>query len=769
MHAAFSSGKRAMGFPTNEKKIAAIRKFVSGTQEEIPISDEILDQAEDFMFDKVVRRLDRSTIARHMKPHISYSSSSCLEENYASGGRICWCAKRLAAFSEDTLWYIQNEDLYGPSGKLLIRKDDPLIFLDDIKTRYNLMGEPIALSYALSGGTARVIWGDEAILLELSVWLAHLEPTIPFSVHPHSYWIECDGESGFPLTRERPYFTTDPAVPLTMRLDTVDDDGAKARVLGLSSAMLVHLGHLLRTVLTAIMKADPTIPTMSSKGKKIRNLLEPRGTLDSKDLTAATDTTSFTLSRRLAMGAVKGLRHLNLIPSWLDENIFALVDLLIRPQIILEPIWSRNDFPGKFPFITKRSIPMGMPHSWPLLNFDQQFQLERAIRTCGLNTRSIDRTFCGDDSATSGGTRELSETVRRCLEEVGYVLSKGTDIVSESVVQYTEQIWVIVGGRWKEISPPMVKSLCPKAPSTRLPQMRHLAVMTTGSSRGPASSTTLSFASFPLSTPEWMRDLKKASTLFVLNSNWDLIVRAKKLGLPIYFPKEFGGMGFTHPSLNSLSHVPTLFLRGASIILRDDRSIDFVKSLRTLGSFWTLPVNKSMAEVQAYDLTSSWIESVFTPNRKATTMLDLTTTCFPDQFAPSSHVDVEQIAEILGIPCSLGDWDAYDSVKVALREITGSPWFPITEAIDHVEHMFSRDLMFLNKQKPEVPQLSEVSRRIIKFYQKINRDDPYSYDYRKLRKEDAGVLMSRYRWNRNRFLVYGGIEALRTLNSRYKD
>jgi len=768
-HSCFSSGKRAMGFPTMEKKIAAIRKFCSRVQTPVNIPESVLDEAEGFMYHKVTRTLERSDLLRHMHPHVSYSSSSCLEKSFAAGGRIAWCAEQLQTFSSEVVWFIQNQDLYGPSGKLLIRRDDPLIFAGENKARYDLMGNEINNCYSLSGSTARVVLGDHKILLELSIWAVHLDPSVPFSVHPHTHWIHAYDEAGFPFAGERPYYSVEPDIPLTTRIDTVDDDGAKARVIGISSAPLIHLGHLVRTVLTAVMKADATIPTMSSKGKKISKLLRPRGVFDSKDLTAATDTTSFELARRLAMGAVKGLRKLNVIPAWLDENILVLVDLFLRPQTVLEPSWAQGRFPGIFPFVTKRSIPMGMPHSWPCLNFDQQFQLERAIRICHLDTRSIDRTFCGDDSATSGGTEELSLVVRDCLREVGYSLSVGTDIISDSVVQYTEQIWVVVKGSWREISPPMVKSLCPKEPPTRLPQLRHRSMMTTGSSRGPASSTTMSFASLPLSEPSWVEKVKRASALFVINSNWELIRHARSLGLPVYFPKEFGGMGFSHPAGNSLAHVPTLFLRGAAIILKDDRSIGFIKSIRTLGSFWTLPVEPSAAEAQAFALATSWIDSVFEENRKATSLVDLEESCSPDQWAPMSYVDVEQIGDVLGVPCPLGDWEAYDSVKKRLREITGFPWFPISEAIDHVERSFAEGLMFLEKQKPELPQLGYVAKRVFKYYRKITSEDPHQYDFKRLRKEDATILMERYRWHKNRFLVYGGIELLRTLKSKFQD
>jgi len=760
-HWAFSLGKRAKGFPTQKKRINSLLKFKSRTLVKSDPPDQKLTAALEFGREYVMR-FPAKKVRANMDIHISDSTSACWERSRQRGGRHKQHYDRIRKFRELGFCFEDGvESVFCPSGKPL---DIDPVFYKEFDGVYYLQGSVLCQ-----------VWPNSRLLLELAFSDCLSDPDIPMGCETEIYSESSYEDLSFYFYKERPkYVALSYPESLPSRMDSVDDDGGKARVIGITKSHLIDLEHVYRTCFTAVLKCDRTIPTLGWGGKDPTRTLGPDPPFDSADLTAATDNSSIPEVRNLALGSVLGMKELGVIPEWLGDNLETIIKVSMRPTRAHAPPWWRKRGPlaDTFPFTTERSVPMGQSHSWVLLCLGQKFHRHYGSRG---KTKFYRETICGDDSSASGGTLESYLAFRESLVESGYEISKGTDIISNLCVQYTENLYVRMvtpEGRayLRKVKYPPVKSLLSKVPPTRAPQIRGTREKSFNSSRGSAAASATAWVSLPLSEAGYAEKVQKASRILSLYANARMVVRSKELDIPTYLPREFGGMGFIHPDTNNLSHTGSFFLKGLSSLLSDNRNINYILNFRTLGSIWTYSAKDPSAE-ETKRLYDSWVGSVFTSKRKITHEADLNRSMDASIWERPSWIDVDQFYEYtFGVRIEKGDWESYDKLKDHLKEVTGLPWYPIKEVLDHVETHFRMDVLFSFDPVPaadQVPSLGSVSQKIHRFYRDLLAKQPPPPTWRELRGKSISDLIDTLHWRQNLVLVAGYLPLLEKFKSRW--
>jgi hypothetical protein len=757
-HWAFSLGKRARGFPTQNERIKSLLKFKKRT---LTPSPEGLEVKEPYLFAKeYVKGFNPNRVRNAMNIHISDSTAACLEYPRLKGGRHQFhkdCVDKMC--QSYAVFRTTDEPLYLPSGKEL--KIDP-IFLKEFD------GETI-----LNGSILVQQLGNSGMMIEFAFSYCRSDPDIPFRCTTEPYAV-FDGEDEiFAIYTEKPqYECTDPTflVPNESRMDTVDDDGGKARVIGVTKACLIDLQHIFRTAITALLNCDYSVPSLSDEGlgKTADRLLLPDPPFDSADLTAATDNSPIEEVRALGLGAVEQMEESGMVPQWLIGNLKPILECSLRPTLVQGPVWWPKNRKGDFPFTTKRSVPMGQAHSWVLLCLGQLYHRKRTSSGQKLERKVI----CGDDSCSSGGTIESYLGFRDSLRSSGYEISNGTDVISNLCIQYTEKLTVLIesGERrfLRNVRYPPVKSLLSKVPPTRAPQVRGSREKTTISTRGAAAQSATLWLNLPFSIEGYAERVRHAATVLSLFANHALIKKAKKYDIPLWLPREFGGLGFPHPDGKPLSHVRPFFLKGLSSLLSDNRNLDYILNFRTLGSHWHTPV-RSIASQETRRLTDSWVGSVFTMGRKITQLPDLQASTDLSLWERPVWLDVQQFYELVfNEPLEKNNWDQYDRLKNYLFESTGLKWVPIKQVLDHIEATFRNEHLFMDatKKEPDVPSFGRVSKRVHQFYKSIIRKQP-NPNWRSYRSKTTEDLLNVLHWRQNLVLVCANLPGLEKLKSKY--
>lgn len=785
---AFSLGKRAMGFPLFESKIQSVLKFRKRTMELKEPPDIVHQQARNFAKD-YVKSFPKERIRKNLDIHISDSSSATLEYSRSKKGRIRYGSEAMREFRETKYIFpksreeIEDVVFYSSSGQEFKITSEALLYCEE-KVGWE--------DYCLLGGDAIfIVLGRNRLMIDHSFAKCSEDEEI-------SFYIEGDplptfyGDSPIRFFEEPPSFITDGLNSLEIRVDAVDDDGAKARIIGVSKGCLINLGHILRRIYTAILECDRQIPTMGWKGKGPERVLGPDPPFDSTDLTAATDNTPILEAKSLSDGLIDGLLESEILPDWIQRCIRPISDLLLRNSKVLPPKWfpKKLKLPGVeeeirmkdlFPFFTKRSVQMGQPHSWCLLclynHFHRARSLSKDLTSDHLvveRPRFFRQIICGDDSGASGGTVESYLRFRESLIGSGYEISNGTDIISNTSLQYTEKLYIVESGedrrRLREVKYPFPKSLVSKTPPTRGPQRTKQNQKTTFTARGKSSTSAIRGISLPYSEPEYAKKVEKAALIYCLYSNQELIQKAKELDIPPYLPQEFGGLGFTHPTKKGLRHTRPFFLKGISSLLQENRNLDYILSFRSLGSVWTYNPGDAVA-AETKRLFDSWVSSVFSMDRKATCiehLLPLSTRDIPI-WGEVSWVDMVQISKVLDLPLEMNNWDHYDQIKVRLFEITKFKWFPFKEVMDHVESHFRSSVLSyaeITNSFEEVPKLSKISREIHKFYKgQMNKIPPRNSD--EYRDKTMTEILDILHWRQNLVLVSSRVTYLENFRSRW--
>jgi hypothetical protein len=764
-HWAFSLGKRAMGFPTQSKRVSSIKKFWKRTRQLRDPPEEVLQEAREFGY-QYGYQFPAVRIKMNLFVHISHSKSSCMEVSKLKGGRLRFGQLRLEEFDECYWMVPKGRTIFGPSGEVLIdilNEEAILMCLKDAGDEWVVLGPQV-----------RFLLGDQRILRELAFAECSSNDEIPFDLvtTPIASY-DCDSFE-FHLFDESPRYVAPEAdeAEVQMRLDAVDDDGAKARIIGISNGALVNLLHILRTLITSVIKCDREVPTMGGKSRRPDRTLSSEGLFDSADLTAATDCSSIREVSCLLEGLCSALIERELVPKWLEGNLLTLCSLAMRPQEVHAPKWW-NDEPI-FPFSTLRSVPMGQPHSWVLLCLGQLFHRKRTremVKSTLPDIRKWKLTVCGDDTCSSGNSRESCFMFRISLRNSGYELSSGTDIISELAAQYTEQLYVkdIGGtGNLRQVLFPFVKTLTFKSPPGRLPQKRGRAEKTSHTSRGTAMTLSTNSISLPFSTEDFVELVRKVSRLYSLYSNHLILDRARNLDLPPYIPVEFGGLGFSHPTDRGFAHTRPFYLKGIWSLLSENRNIDYILNFRTLGSVWVYsPKDETVVETNR--LMDHWIQSVFADHRKVRGEHDLELASDPFDGNRPVWVDVQEASQIFDIPLEVGDWKSYDKLKESLGLSTKVQWFPIKEVLDHVEAGFRNEVLFRTDQgnQVEIPSLPSISKRIHSFYKKRMESYPPTSRWRTLKDRTVSETLDILHWRQNLVLVSGSLPRLENFSSRW--
>jgi hypothetical protein len=762
-HWAFSMGKCAMGFPTHEKKVASLKKFKATTAELITPPKEVLIEAEAFAYAYTIG-FPRGKIAYNMDIHISDSTSSCWEKSNGKGGRHSYFHELLVEFFRKEVFRISNpEDAFCPSGRKLLPLEMSEFYF-----------EPTDQGVLVSGEVLALLWGNSRLLLELSFCMSLDDAEVPLGCLTDPAW------SGrilpFHFYREKPeYVSLSEPSSIVSRMDAVDDKAAKARVIGVTKGHLINLGHLLRRATTAVLKCDRTIPTMGWPGKGPDRVLGPDPPFDSADITAATDSTDISEATALQKGVVRALIDLELLPEWFQDVAMTLVEVIMRPTRATAPAWWVDDKDGAdvFPFVTQRSVPMGQPHSWNLLSLGQKFHRYRARPLVPL--RHLKEIICGDDTAASGGDLETYKRFRSSLEQSGYKLSPGTDVISNLCIQYTERMFVFRESEQRkyltEVKYPPVSSLLDKNPYSRLPQCRSANQHSAKSSRGPASTKATLWVSLPFSVKGYAQKVVKASRVLAMYSNHGIAGKAKNLDIPVYLPQEFGGLGFTHPDGKSLSHLRPFFMKGLASLLSDNRNLNYLLNFRSLGSSWFFNQDDQRS-VDVKNLVDHWVTQVFDKKRQITCYGDLMLSMDSSIWERPCWVDITQFCEeALGAPLKKCDWESYDAVKGILKDLSGIGFFPIKEVLDSVEGHFRADQLFVGPDPggaaDESPSLALVSKRVHKFYKKLLNKQPPPPKWKDYSSKNIEELLDDLHWRQNLILVAGHLPLLEKFRSKW--
>jgi hypothetical protein len=281
-----------MGFPTTTGKVKSLRKFKTRTSESVHLSDEHLLEAYCFGKSEVIRlcQRNRGKILSNRNVHTTDSFSSCWERTRQGNGRHGLHFDRVQLLRE-AMFVILKGDAYLPFGKLL-----------DLDRFEVFMKDDMSGNWILPGSVLVSVMSSSELILEIAFADCNSDPEIPLSTStPRVYddWNEID----FPFFQERPiYKAQDEPSSIISRMDSVDDDGAKSRVIGVTKGHLIDLEHVLRTLGLCVLKSDRDIPTIGWNNKTPDRTLGPDPPFDSADLTAATDTTSIEEALNLQLG-----------------------------------------------------------------------------------------------------------------------------------------------------------------------------------------------------------------------------------------------------------------------------------------------------------------------------------------------------------------------------------------------------------------------------------------------------------------------------------
>jgi len=747
-----------MGYPTPSKKVSTCVKFGKNVTANPKIPDSLISEAHRFAYERV----------RELKGfcndlHASWSSAACLEKSNGAGGRIAYGAEIIANLSIGIFSLDSSvEQWYGPTGRPSISRDLLQVYFSDKGGVFN-------------GSTNDLISliGESEVLVNFSF---HNEASRSDAV------FEITGGEGVQIDDDFTLYVDPPRIRAkkvgfpSMRLDAVDDDGAKARVVGVMRFGWITVCHLLRRSLVGYLERDPQVPSMNAllRSKDVPKLIGSEPPFDGTDMQTATDDSVIELNRSLAKGAVAAMRFSE---DWMARLAASLPDIVVRPYWVMKPTWwPKGERSMTFPFLATVGIPMGMPTSWTLLNLENEFAMHRA----GGIGKDL---FCGDDHTSCGHPVKKLLLYRENLREQNHKMSQGTDVISERCLTYTENLWVIdEAGKLRKVSAPRIKSLVSKNPPTRSVKFRQVDMLTTVSSRGGAASMTMSQCCLPFSEPSHFKLVLKSANLFSLSANAQGIRMMKDAGIPIYLPRELGGAGFPHPSGFPLRHVPPRILQAVAHLLRNDRSAEAMRSSWTVTRVWNVPTEGASKE--AFEYAKALLESALRDERKMRRLEPIT-----ESFAGKIWCDVETVSvnqvhfqwdwfsetkftPIFGRSVEKGDWDSYDHVKALLKASTGYQWIPMATAMENLMAEETQKLLFrCPETKSDPPSIFTVGRRISRIFKALHDDmenrNFRKYDLSRLREKSVADLSDLMKWKKNMVLLSRSWDPIRSIRSKW--
>jgi hypothetical protein len=573
---------------------------------------------------------------------------------------------------------------------------------------------------------------------------------------------------------------------LQTRLEVVDDSGFKGRVISVFPWFATYLGHLARTLIKSVMKGDRIgiIPTLVFKGYK--NILSFKPPFYSLDLSSATDRAKSKRYERFAHHFGQEAMKRNDGDDWI-RRIFPVCNQIFYQNISVLPPGDpalgnamEKDLIDQFPYSPSRYAPMGCPPNWLLLCLDLMFMYWQACRDVGRPWKiGKDRcaVFCGDDAGLSNMPPDLFQAFRKRVIDSGHKPSPGTDVYSDTVLQYVERIWFWdpVLGQLVETTMPAPSCLLKARTVPRLPGRKRLNLVTV---RGEAASNALQHLETRNGT-KWNKRIHRVACLLHAYNNHATRKYLKERGIPLYLPRVLGGYGAPHHSGHPLAHVPPYYFRCIRVLLRSDTSIEHMRTLCSLARTWTFnPANE--CQVEARRLTDLWLDSVLIPEREFTTweefeFLDRT----KYENCPKGEpcwVNVEAFSmREFGQSPKTNDWKAYDLVKDYFKE-KGIPLVPLQSAIDHVFKKNLLECLWFYKSSAssfkDEPSISDVVHATNKAYSSLHEkfmklNLPMEDGDQALAKLTTGELVSRLSWRMNQFLIFKSREALKDYSGKW--
>jgi hypothetical protein len=308
----------------------------------------------------------------------------------------------------------------------------------------------------------------------------------------------------------------------------------------------------------------------------------------SLDLSQATDTFDRRLCKELVSGLIESIAT---VEPMAYKTCCFLEQVAVPDWLITFREWRAMGLDKDFELQSVRGIMMGTPISWLVLNLYNKFCREVALTAFRLDiswrecvaTRPIlpsnipFTVFCGDDCATRGPEPELNIFVD-ILETSGAVPSPGVNSISTEFATFTELFFIAEGIDFKLIPVPKLKCFAPKMFASRLPREKEIPAEWT---RGTASSSQISYCS----TDEYFKTKVPILRRLPFIHNRRFVDLCRKLGLPVYLGREFGGLGYYHrPGRND----PPKLLRAVAILTKHDQSLGTYLDLRSLGSVWDI-------------------------------------------------------------------------------------------------------------------------------------------------------------------------------------
>lgn len=605
----FYSIKGSLPTPSKEKISSSLRKHRETLSSGGETPRYLLDAAGRFMEGYKERFPPDESKAK-----ITINSSSILESSRSKGGRMSWLRSRINSFEDN--WILSTLPKTGPIFDALgryISSGLPDCF-EDLFAEVLQITEEDFMNDSSKVNVKRAVYGllDEAAERGWIPW-----PTGGWPIYPDA---ELNARE-----RRRLYsslYITPPLIDIEgfkpavypTRASVVEEQGDKARVITILPGILATLLHIPRTYSYSSLGKDPLVGTISGEGtlfsfmKRANKYFKEHPEYDltdkillSLDLTRATDTFHMDYTKALSEGFFKG-----------SPKLIRMLSLLVSSPFSVE-------YPSEegIPLLERanRAIPMGNPPSWFILcSFNRSFwAMSKFLESCtshfhggaSRDRRILKRIFkdgelsewaqselkrfpvkvswdepltslCGDDLiAICTTTRAL--IFEELVKMAGAIISPGVHFRSESFGIYTKQFCHLdkVKREIHFVDILRVRSL--SSPDSRLPGKKEVPLSWT---RGTAASR----------ETEWWTGSEEKDSIYRSSCSYlfwkyhEFIKRSRCLGLEIFLPQSFGGLGYPHWKREV--RLQGLTKRMLSILLKNDLSLKHLMWSTHLGSVW---------------------------------------------------------------------------------------------------------------------------------------------------------------------------------------
>jgi hypothetical protein len=325
---------------------------------------------------------------------------------------------------------------------------------------------------------------------------------------------------------------------------------------------------------------------------------------------------------------------------------------------------------------------------------------------------------CGDDQISLSGVLEAL-IFENLLPLSGAIISPGVHFRSRSFGIYTKQFCRINRSDRSVSFVDILRIRSLTTPDSRLPGKKEIPPSW---SRGSAAAKELSWW---YTSEGHGKRIYRSSCLFLHWTYHEFLRYCHILGIEIFLPQSFGGLGYPHPE-GKAKIFSGKTKRMLSIILRNDLSISHLLSSTHLGSIWT---GEASGELGRYveKATKEFLEGLET-------------------------------SDIRNFESNLPEYPDFRSLRALADQVTLNTgmWKPLQDVVKEVSgklydvKSFSLRGGSINK----VPSLASNARRFKAIRDEILSGDPYKY--KPLKIESFRELESRRDWKALSLMVFVG-------------